>query len=163
AARGSGALSGFVDILVEMDWDRRGPDDDRRRRLRAYSRYEETPRQLVMELNADGTDYRAVDDVRAEEFRAGWGRLRQGLEVAGGRRTRREILAEWPEDFEKPNPATVWEWLQSAVTKGWCARRGRVGRTTRIATGCRAGSSRRPTARPGCSRSRSCKRAPGCA
>jgi RecA-family ATPase len=42
-ARGSGALAGFVDILVEMDWYTLGDDADRRRRVRAYSRFEETP------------------------------------------------------------------------------------------------------------------------
>lgn len=124
AARGSGALSGFVDILIEMDWDRRGPDEDRRRRLRAYSRYEETPRQLVLELNPEGTDYRALGDVRVEEFSASWQRLRMVLEDANGKLTRREILAEWPEDFAKPNPATVWEWLQKAVAQGWVCQEG---------------------------------------
>src|SRR5262249_22289768 len=57
AARGSGALSGFADILIEMKWHARPSEDDRRRRLLAFSRYEETPRQLVVELSADGTDY----------------------------------------------------------------------------------------------------------
>ncbi|MCI0456484.1 MAG: AAA family ATPase [Gemmataceae bacterium] len=124
AARGSGALSGFVDILIEMDRDRRAADDDRRRWLRAYSRYEETPRQLVSELNAEGTDYGAVSDVRAEAFSASWQRLRMVLEDANGKLTRREILAEWPEDFDKPNPATVWEWLQRAVAQGLVSQEG---------------------------------------
>ncbi len=124
AARGSGALSGFVDILIEMDWYQRGVDDDRRRRLRAYSRYEETPRQLVIELNPEGTDYRALGDLPAEEFSASWQWLRLVLEDANGKLTRREILAEWPEDFEKPNPATVWDWLQKAMAQGLVCQEG---------------------------------------
>src|SRR5207302_2389335 len=43
AARGSGALSGYADILVEMYAASRRNAKDRRRRLRAYSRYAATP------------------------------------------------------------------------------------------------------------------------
>src|SRR5262245_27923009 len=50
AARGSGALAGYVDIVVEMHCANRADPDDRRRVLRAFSRHEETPRQLVIEL-----------------------------------------------------------------------------------------------------------------
>src|SRR2546427_417676 len=39
AARGSGALSGYVDILVEMSWLSRADAEDRRRLLRAWSRH----------------------------------------------------------------------------------------------------------------------------
>src|SRR6266852_6100032 len=42
AARGSGALSGYVDIIVEMQAVS-GKPDDRRRRLRAFSRHAATP------------------------------------------------------------------------------------------------------------------------
>src|SRR5262249_28426845 len=58
AARGSGALSAHADILMEMRPDPRGGVDDRRRRLLALSRFRETPRHAVIELNAEGTDYR---------------------------------------------------------------------------------------------------------
>lgn len=43
AARGSGALSGFVDIIIEMQRLGAGHPSDRRRRLRAYSRHHATP------------------------------------------------------------------------------------------------------------------------
>jgi hypothetical protein len=36
----------------------RPDDEDRRRWLRAYSRHEETPRHLILELNEAGDDYR---------------------------------------------------------------------------------------------------------
>src|SRR5262249_16013394 len=51
AARGSGALAAFVDIIIEMDKCSRADSNDRRRRLRTYSRFEQTTRQLVIELN----------------------------------------------------------------------------------------------------------------
>src|SRR6185436_12753895 len=57
AARGSGALPGFADIVMEMSCYRRARSRDRRRRICAYSRYPETPRHVIIELNADGSDY----------------------------------------------------------------------------------------------------------
>src|ERR1700726_2024083 len=56
AARGSGALSGYADILLEMRSCPDAEDDDRRRRLLAFSRFPKTPRQRVIELTADGAD-----------------------------------------------------------------------------------------------------------
>src|SRR4051812_34518489 len=56
AARGSGALRGHVDVSIEM----RHPGGDpftRRRRFLSLSRHADTPRQLLLELNADGTEY----------------------------------------------------------------------------------------------------------
>ncbi len=60
AARGSGALPAFVDCIVEMrrfDPERR---DDRRRVLRTYSRFEESPDELVVELDQDGINYTTI-------------------------------------------------------------------------------------------------------
>lgn len=39
AARGSGALAGYVDIIIEMTCADPSEPDDRRRRLQAWSRY----------------------------------------------------------------------------------------------------------------------------
>jgi hypothetical protein len=43
AARGSGTLSGTADILIEMRYDGRPARSGRRRRLQAFSRFEESP------------------------------------------------------------------------------------------------------------------------
>src|SRR6202030_4021287 len=61
AARGSGALLGHVDISIDM----RHPGGDpftRRRRLQSFSRHAETPRQLLLELNPEGTEYVVLPD-----------------------------------------------------------------------------------------------------
>lgn len=50
AARGSGALAAFVDIVVEMTWYDRRSDGDRCGRLRAFSHHLETPRHMVIAL-----------------------------------------------------------------------------------------------------------------
>jgi hypothetical protein len=107
-----------------MDWFRRGVPEDRRRRLRSYSRYAETPADLVIALNPAGTGYDALGDGAEEEFRQGWELLRSVLEGAGGARTRREILDDWPPDCDPPNPATVWRWLERAVAADLLTRTG---------------------------------------
>ncbi len=124
AARGSGALAAYVDVLVEKDWYARGDEDDRRRRLRAWSRHEETPRRLVIELNAAGTAYAGLGDFAQEAFGRGWEVLRRVLGQAAGKRTRAEILDEWPQGEAPPDPATVWQWLERAVGEGLLLRDG---------------------------------------
>jgi hypothetical protein len=63
-SRGSGALLGWVDIIVEMR--RYDPETPKctRRVLTGYGRYEQTPASLVIELQPDG-QYRVEGD-RAE-------------------------------------------------------------------------------------------------
>jgi hypothetical protein len=124
AARGSGALLGFVDVYVEMDLLKYGDDTDRRRLLRARSRLEQTPRSLVIELNAAGTDYAACPDEATVAFAASWAPVQAILEDASHRLSRREILEQWPEDFERPSRTTLWDWLTAAVERGLVLRQG---------------------------------------
>jgi hypothetical protein len=113
-----------VDVLLEMGWYGRPSEDDRRRRLRGYSRHTATPRRLVIELAADGTDYRALDDLPPDDFPDGWQRLRMVLEDAGHKLTRKQVLEEWPQDFPKPDGSTLWVWLDRAVQDGRVVRDG---------------------------------------
>jgi hypothetical protein len=123
-ARGSGALSGYADIIVEMTWYARTAENDRRRKLRAWSRHEETPRELVIELNEDGTDYRALGDFEAEAFRANWPVLRRLLKEADAKLTRRELLERWPPEAEAPGETTLWRWLDRGIAEGKLCRSG---------------------------------------
>jgi hypothetical protein len=123
AARGSGALPAYVDVLLEMHWYSPASPDDRRRRLRAWSRYDETPRQLVIELNAAGTDYLSHGDLAEEEFTRSWAALRAALEGAMNKQTREAILDCWPEE-DRPSPPTLWRWLERAVAQGLLCREG---------------------------------------
>jgi hypothetical protein len=124
AARGSGALSGYVDILLEMHWYDQPSDGDRRRRLHAYSRHDETPRQQVLELTADGTDYLCHGDLEEAAFRGSWQLLRQVLEDAGQKLTRLEIHQHWPAEEKAPDKGTLWRWLERAVERGQVLRDG---------------------------------------
>ena len=70
AARGSGALSAYADIVLELTCLARSRREDRRRLLCAWSRHDDTPPELVLELSADGCDYAVcepVDDDFARE------------------------------------------------------------------------------------------------
>jgi hypothetical protein len=59
-SRGGTALQGAVDVNVEIE--RVGGRDSRRRRITAFGRIRATHWQRVIELNEDGTDYVAVGD-----------------------------------------------------------------------------------------------------
>jgi AAA domain len=117
SGRGSGALLGCADILVEMRWYRRAGEADRRRRLVALSRFDETPRQLVVELNAEGTDYLSHGDFAAAEFASHWGELQELLRPAERKLTRREIYRAWPAEG-RPDPGGLYRWLRRAVAEG---------------------------------------------
>jgi len=115
AARGPGALSHFVDILVEMRPFRSLDDDDRRRVLHGWSRHPDTPRQLVIEWNADGTDYRGLGTVADAEYHAHWAQLEAFFATAPDKLTRRELRALWPSGPGAPSETTLYRWLDRAV------------------------------------------------
>lgn len=124
AARGSGALSGFADILVEMSSLPQAAADDRRRRLLAYSRFAETPRHLVIELNAAGTAYTGHPPEPDPQFARNWEVLRGVLEDADGKVTRSQIRADWPDDHPRPDDSSLWRWLERAIAEGLACRDG---------------------------------------
>jgi hypothetical protein len=124
AARGSGALTGFADIVVEMGCLGRLAGEDRRRVLKGYSRYPETPRELVIELTEAGDDYRALGSVWENEFRESWERLRGLLACARGKLSRRQVRESCPGDDNPPSEATLRRWLEQAVEAGLVQREG---------------------------------------
>lgn len=83
----------------------------------ARSRFDETPRQLVIELNVEGTDYLAHGTFAEEEFACHWRQLEALLGPASCKLTRGEVLALWPED-ERPDPTTLFRWLRRTVAAG---------------------------------------------
>jgi hypothetical protein len=127
AARGSGALMGFVDVLIEMTWRRSAGDGSRARRLRAWSRYPGTPLYLLMELTPDGLDYLPVvetneatdEPVKVPEA------LRLVLNGALNKLTRQQILDEWlPDYLPAPDGGTLCRGLNQAIATGEVCRDG---------------------------------------
>src|SRR5262249_4592201 len=117
AARGSGALAGFVDVLVEMHAVSRRPNE-RRRLLRSFSRHAATPPSLVIEWTLDGTDYRSLGTSAELDYEHGWPLLHALLDQSEGPLTRRAILRRWPESVAPPSKVTLWKWLGRAVQEG---------------------------------------------
>ena len=73
AARGSTALAGAVDVLLELRRFRPDEIGDRRRVLKGLGRFDEIPEELVIALAADNTDYTAEGDrkeIAAKELAA---------------------------------------------------------------------------------------------
>jgi hypothetical protein len=122
--RGSRALLDCADILIEMRWCRRAGEADRRRRLIALSRYEQTPRQLVIELNTEGTDYTGHGNFAEEEFAGHWELIQRVLRPAPGKLTRGEIYRLWPAEG-RPDPGSLYRWLRRAVALGLLRADGR--------------------------------------
>jgi len=123
--RGSGALPAFADILLEL----RVPPGDpatRRRELHGIGRYPETPRRLLLEMNADATDYAVLAEPPPGDpgFAAALAHL---CAVLGGSPTplsRHEILARWPVGVPAPAAVTLWRWLERACTMNVLLRQG---------------------------------------
>src|SRR5262249_2477281 len=124
AARGSGALSGHADILLELRPYPRAGEADRRRRLCGLSRFAETPRQMIIELNADATDYACLGEAVDEAFAANWDVLHTVLSGASDKLTRQEIWMQWPVVEVRPDEGTLWRWLERAVSEGKLLRTG---------------------------------------
>lgn len=123
-ARGSGALSGYADILLEMDWYSAPTVADRRRRLYAFARHAETPAQQVIELSADGTDYAALGTEADAEFAEHWRRLRPLFEAAEQPLTRRQVGTLLAAAGKAADEVTLWRWLDRAAAEGRLCRGG---------------------------------------
>jgi hypothetical protein len=123
AARGSSALSASVDILLEMRLCPNPADDDRRRRLHAFSRYRAAPRERIIEWTADGSDYVCAGTFAEDDFARHWETVRAILFKAMGMMTRRDILQQWP-NGSPPHKVTVSRCLNRAVEEGLVFRDG---------------------------------------
>jgi hypothetical protein len=118
AARGSGALLAHTDVIIEKYYFAKPEDTDRRRWLRAFSRYNDTRRNLLIELTTAGDDYLVPDLVNLE----GWDEYAHALKLVLGdawdRLSVREILEKWPDDFQMPDFTTINRALKRGLEKG---------------------------------------------
>ena len=122
--RGSGALAGYVDIILEMRAFNPEDANDRRRILHGYSRHEETPKQVVLQWKSDGTDYHMLGDVVTNDYFENWDLVMSVLADSGYKMSRREIRANWPPDHPAPGETALWAWLDRGVAEGQLQREG---------------------------------------
>jgi len=106
-----------------MTWHQRPTDDDRRRKLQSYSRFAQTPRQLVIELNADGTDYGSLGSFQEEEFNRNLQQILAILQKAPQKLPCRDIRRGWQED-KVPDASTLYRQLDRAAAQGLLAKDG---------------------------------------
>jgi hypothetical protein len=124
AGRGSSALPGFADIVMEMSCFRRARSRDRRRRICAYSRYVQTPRHLIIELNVDGADYIVRTDATGIPLVQSWPEVHDILDSAMEKLSQQEILEQWRGDGDAPDRSTLSRWLKRATQQGVICRTG---------------------------------------
>lgn len=116
AARGTGSLTSYVDISIEMTTVSKA-SADRRRRLAAYSRFEATPRELYLELDEAGCDYAVVNEPLADKVVADLDFLIDLVRMHERQLTRKQIWSLWPEPG-RPSEVTLWRWLDRLVADG---------------------------------------------
>ncbi len=118
AARGSGALPGFVDIMLEM---RRHDGDPatRVRRLVAYSRYGETPPELTIELAEDGLSYKRLTSTLAASLSYLGKTILSVLVGCHEALTVQEIAHNWPMGHEQPNIRSLHNVLRAGLNYWW--------------------------------------------
>ncbi len=117
SARGSGALLGYVDIVLELRPLGRMKSEERRRRLTSLSRFLDTPRMLAYEWNPENGKFTVVGDLPDEGFQENWDRLREVLARRKSGGTVKEILLEWPDERDQPMPRTLLRWLHSGLDR----------------------------------------------
>ena len=115
-ARGSSALTASVDITMELDYYLSHDEGNRRRILRGYSRFEETPAAHVIEWTEDGSDYLGHGPLAQVRFLENWARIEQILKASVDPLTIDEILERWPADSPFVDRTTVWRWLRKAIS-----------------------------------------------
>ncbi|HLW64087.1 MAG TPA: AAA family ATPase [Gemmataceae bacterium] len=116
-ARGSGAISSIVDVLIQMDGSPNELQHPNRRWLRCRGRLDGVVGERLIELNEEHTDYHALDPA-AEDLTDGWSVIEWVLNDADRKYTRSDILDHWPEMREKPHRVSLWKWLEQAVSEG---------------------------------------------
>jgi hypothetical protein len=133
SARGSGALLGYVDIILELHRFGRLQSDERRRRLIGLSRHARTPRQIVYQWDLATGAFTNTGDPYADRFRDNWDQVRAILARRKSAATHHELLLDWPADREKPAASVLYEWLNRAADEKLVRREG-TGRRTGLDT-----------------------------
>lgn len=121
AGRGSGAVGGFVDVIVEFRRYRPEDDKDTRRVLSVFSR--EEPFEAVVQWDG-GAQYTAIGD-KADATQSD--RMNVVFELLSEQpgATIIEVLEAWPQDgVPRPGRRTLLDDLEHALSKGQVTRSG---------------------------------------
>jgi hypothetical protein len=103
---------------VEPSCCRRARSRDRRRRICAYSRYAQTPRHLIIELDASGADYLVRTNETGAPLVQTWLEVHYILSRAMDKFSQQETLHRWPVEDDPPDLSTLSRWLKRATQQG---------------------------------------------
>jgi AAA domain len=123
SARGTGALPASVDFNLELHWAGPAANDSPRRKLLAWSRFEETPRRAIFQLSECGTDYELVEEEPGVPTEGVVGVVENILRSAP-ELTAREVQERWPAGSERPRLRSLTEWLRELSDEGRLVRSG---------------------------------------
>jgi archaellum biogenesis ATPase FlaH len=111
ASRGSGALPSYVDVIVEFRRFDASKREDSRRVIKTYSRYEETPHEIVIELTTNGYEVQGTKAQVAQQDKMKL--LLTILPDNPASYSIEQLLGEWPEEYGKPpHKTTLYRWLK---------------------------------------------------
>ena len=117
AARGSTAMVGAVDIVLELRRFKPDEQSDRRRVLNGLGRFDEVPDELVISLNEDGSGYSAEGSRKDVVGRESADVLREYLPDGPPGVTADEVHKAMPDD-NRPRRGDVMKALQSGSAVG---------------------------------------------
>jgi hypothetical protein len=117
ASRGSSAINGNADIVLELRRYKPNDLDDRRRVLNGLGRFDCIPSEIVIELAADGSGYTASGDRKAAAARDLYQRLRDTLPPDPPGLTAKDVHEELPKD-DRPRRGDVSRELQKGANRG---------------------------------------------
>jgi len=120
AARGSGALTGMVDTVIELDGDGALPSD-RQRTLRLWSRFDVIP-ELVYELDPDGKQAAVITETPLPTTEES---VEQILTHSEYTQTLTEISHKWPEGHPPVKPHKLLKILSTKTASGQLVRTGK--------------------------------------
>jgi hypothetical protein len=123
-ARGSGALTGFVDVVLELTRFGRLRSDNRCRRLAGFARFHDTPRELFYTWDPATGAFAVVDDPHAVQFRANWEQVHAILSGRTAAATHLELLTDWPTNQPPPGRTALYAWLNRAFEEKLVRRSG---------------------------------------
>ena len=127
ASRGSGALPGFVDIIVELRRFSAKERNDRRRTLTSYSRFDETPPDAVIQLAEDACSYQYIGSRHDVSQSMRFDAVTDVLPLGPPGINVTEILSRWKEEIDHMDPPgerTLREDLRAGFKAGRWKREG---------------------------------------
>jgi hypothetical protein len=116
-SRGSGALPAFVDTIMELRRFDPSGRHCRKRIITSYGRDEETPAEILIELDAQTNEYRALGDRKGAKRDEIKRTLFATLPTDRPGMTWDEIKEAWPDD-EVPTKTTMLDALHQGADRG---------------------------------------------